>query len=65
MIKTILLFYFVERVTIMWYDFISLAMFFNVLGVATWFYLCHKVGEYCADKSYPYVTKYKKFLTKG
>ena len=48
----------------MWYDFISTVMFFNVLG--TWFYLCHKFGEYCADKSYPYViAKYKKFLTKG
>ena len=50
----------------MWYDLISIAMFFNVLGVATWFYLCHKFGEYCAHKSYPYiVTKYKKLLTKG
>ena len=48
----------------MWYDVISIAMFFNVLGVAVWFYMCHKVGVYCADKSYPYiVAKYKKFLT--
>ena len=50
----------------MWYDLISTVMFFNVLGVAAWFYLCHKFGEYCAEKSYPYiVAKYKKFLTKG
>ena len=50
----------------MWYDLISTVMLFNVLGVATWFYLCHKAGEYCADKSYPYIfAQYKKFLTKG
>ena len=50
----------------MWYDFISTVMFFNVLGIGAWFYLCHKFGAYCAHKSYPYiVAKYKKFLTKG
>ena len=48
------------------YDFISTVTFFNVLGIATWLYLCHKFGEYCADKSYPYiVAQYKKFLTRG
>jgi hypothetical protein len=45
------------------YDFISTVTFFNVLGI---FYLCHKFGEYCADKSYPYIgAQYKKFFTKG
>jgi hypothetical protein len=48
------------------YDFITAVMFFNVLGVATWFYLCYKFGAYCADKSYPYiVAQYNKLLTKG
>ena len=50
----------------MWYDLISTVMLFNVLGVAAWFYLCRKAGEYCADKSYPYIfAQYKKFFTKG
>ena len=50
----------------MCYDLISTGMLFNVLGIATWFYLCYKFGVYCAEKGYPYVvTQYKKFLTNG
>ena len=50
----------------MCYDLISIDMFFNVLGITTWFYLCYKLGLYCAEKSVPYVVaQYNKFLTKG
>ena len=44
----------------MCYDLISIGMFFDVLGIATWFYLCYKFGMYCANKGYSYVvTQYK------
>lgn len=50
----------------MCYGLISIGMFFNVLGIATWFYLCYKFGLYCADKGVPYVVaQYKKFLKNG
>ena len=56
----------VERIATMCYGLFSIGMFFNVLGIATWFYLCYKFGLYCADKGVPYVdAQYKKFLKNG
>ena len=56
----------VKRIAAMCYDLISIDMFFNVLGVITWFYLCYKLGLYYAEKSFLYVVaQHKKFLTKG
>lgn len=50
----------------MCYSLFSMGMVYELLGIATWFYLCYRFGKYCADKGYPYVvTQYKKFLTKG
>ena len=49
----------------MCYSLISTGMFFNVLGMITWFYLCYKASMFCANKGYSFiVAQYKKFLTK-